>query len=315
MYTRFSGRRYPSFLISVVIATFAFSPARLVADRESSLLRGCMLALSLLASGVPQGQGPEYYRRPIDPNIVQVPAEASNPKKKRVVALTSNLTKANVDYLFAHQYNEHLPKIRGAKGLVFHGFDGRLHVVMWQTGQGRSDHGVHHTDVAASILRHEARLLREAAEGAVLELEYGSGRSALRRDSSLRYEKMAVDLEALADKLHDQRNHHAMPEALLQRFQGFQLSAQVGRDGKVQGVTKLEISSRITAAQASKGVVLEAEVFNKKLEAIYAALPPELRRWKRVEVEGWDELEFDDKRAVVEPGTTRPPLKLVRATR
>jgi hypothetical protein len=304
-------RKLAVFATALTVFTVTFPRPGLATPDPNSVLRRCFVALTLLSSGIPANPPGRYFREPIDPTVVQVPAEASNPAKARTVNLVTHLTRENVDQIFSHQYNADLPHVRGAKGLVFHGFDGRTHVVLWPTGSGRSGNEVHHTDVTASILRHEAALLRRAAEGPVLEREFAQSRERLRDGTSVRYLTLATELENIARDLHDVRRHDAMPEVLLIRFQGFQMSAEVGRDGHVTAVTKLEISSRLTAAQVSKGVQLGAGKFNLELKMIYSAIPPELRKWRRVEVEGWDRLQFDERSRVVEPGTTRPPIALV----
>ncbi len=257
-------------------------------------MSACMLVLGLFKSRLPNMRQFRRLFRGFDITSVGRPGEGN--REKRAENTYTQIDTENIERIFAHQYDPEHPNRFGAKGLLYFDPDGKMRAIMWPTGQGLLGNNIHHKDAVASVIETEANDLTKV----VLEFEKKGDLA-----SAVLALDLAQELRLVADNLHHNRQQNAFTEEMLHRFQGFQLTAERDRSGKLV-IDRVQISSSVTATQVARHEPLVVAELNKGLVIIRDSIAPELRHYGPVEIDGLSKMELDHPENLGVKGERKP---------
>jgi len=201
--------------------------------------------------------GGAHFDDAVPTQVGQVGTHASS-----TVPVFREITSENLPQLFTHQFspNSH-PHKRGAKGIVYQGIDGKTKVLMWPTGEDSKGNSIHHRDAVASVLEQEAAILEKLLE----------------KKETVGMLNLQIKLETVARELSQVRKSETIPDGVVERFSGFQMTAFVDPKTGKFSLKSVDLDSSLTSAQISRGIKQTVGETQEVIDAISAALSLDVR--------------------------------------
>jgi hypothetical protein len=178
------------------------------------------------------------------------------------------INKNNFNDLFSHQYDSDHLESTGIKAIIYRHLDNDFTVSFWSTGKKEVSNNLHHRDALINAISVEAK-------------KYDS--------TEYINEELWFKLNEEKDSLENLgRNHQAYTKNLLERSQGFQLTAKeiVLGGVKKKVITYLDIDSSITSAQISQNVFPSEEMLASQLAQILNRIDPAVLQLKAIRIQG-----------------------------